>query len=437
MTARLATETRAKRALWAIGFLAAAAVVALLSACQAPSAPPPEISLQNLDQSMIELVGRSRSNVLAAMTSAAAWGRLGEVYHTLEFLPEARVCYERAAALAPESAQWPHLLGLIRLQDDPETAIGLLKRAAALAGTHPDSPHVRLLQALVERGRAGEAARVAKELLAVAPDHPVARLELARMQLASQELAAAAENLDGCVSNRFTRRAALLLLGQVRQRQGDGAAAAELIRQGTALERSLDWPDPFLAEVQSLRVDRHQIADQVNTFLIRGRLAEAASGLSRLLSAAPDDAEGLLLLGRLRYLEKRCPEAEAALRRHLQVQPDSLNGHMQLALALLCQKRWADAVASLRRVLQLKPELAPAHSNLGYALARSGDSPGAIRSYQEALRYSPGDVDAHFALAEELGIAGRKAEALEELDRTLVLAPADARGAKLRERLTR
>ncbi len=405
--------------------------------CKPPAAPPPEISIQNLDGAMADLVARSRSNVLAAMASGPAWGRLGEVYHTLEFTAEARLCYERAAALAPESASWPHLLGLLRLHDDAEAAIELLKRAAALAGNQPDSPRVRLLQALVERGRTAEAAQVVDNLLAAAPGHPVARLELGRMQLARQDLAAASENFGACVSNRYTQRAALLLLGQVRQRQGDEAAAAELTRQGTAMERSLDWPDPFLAEVQALRVDRHQAADQINRHLIRGRLTDAAAGLSRLLAAAPDDPEGLLLLGRLRYLEKRCAEAEQALRRHLEVQPDSLNGHLQLGLALLCQKRWTDGAASFRRVLQLKPEFAAAHSNLGYALARSGDSPGAIRSYEEALRYSPGDVDAHFALAEELGIAGRRAEALERLERATTLAPADPRVAKLRERLLR
>ena len=67
-------------------------------------------------------------------------------------------------------------------------------------------------------------------------------------------------------------------------------------------------------------------------------LSEAEAALARLLASASDDPEGLLLLGRLRYLQRNCPEAEAVLRRHLSARPDSLNGLMQLAFAQLCQQ---------------------------------------------------------------------------------------------------
>src|SRR6185503_9767447 len=101
--------------------------------------------------------------------------------------------------------------------------------------------------------------------------------------------------------------------------------------------------------------------------------------LGRLLAAFPDDPEGLLLLGRLRYLERNCPEAEQAFRRHLRIQPNSLNGLIQLGLSLLCQQRWNDAAAVLDQAITLKPDFAQAHSNLGYARSRAGDSAGAIR----------------------------------------------------------
>ncbi len=414
---------------WVMGVL-----VVVLTGCRPVVSPPPEVSVENLDRAMVALVERSRSNVVANAESADAWGRLGQVYHSLEFSGEAKTCYARASQLSPTSGKWLHLLALVRLQDEPEAAVALLRRAAERSGPSPDISWVRLLQALVERGQLAETRPVLDRLLAASPNHAVARLELGRLQLGRQELAAAAENLFVSSSNRLTRKSALLLLGQVRQRQGDESGAEALIREANALERPPDWPDPYLAEVQALRIDRNQMADQINAHLVRGRLTEAATGLRNLLAALPNDPEGLLLLGRLRFLEKKCPEAEEALRRHLAVQPNSLNGQMQLSLALLCQNRWSDAVTALRGVLAIKPEFAPAHANLGYALARAGDSDGAIRSYREALRFNPGDAESHFALSEELGLVGRKGEAMEHLSRAVALAPDDPRGPKLRER---
>lgn len=398
---------------------------------------PPVIDGANLDPAMARLVAEARAAVLADRRAAAGWGRLGQVLHTLEFTAEARVCYERAAALAPDVPRWAHLLGLLRLQDDPDAGLVLLRRAAALAKGQPDASEVRLAQALVERGQWEEAGPVLDALQGRRPDHPVAALERARISLARQQLPQAEASLAVALTNAFTRRAALLLQGQVRQRQGDGAVAARLTAEAGALPRPLDWPDPYLREVQALRVDRSQAADQINGLLVQGRLAEAATRLDRLLAAAPNEAEGLLLLGRLRYLEKRCREAEEALRRHLDVQEQSVNGWMQLSLALLCQERWADGATALRRVLALKPEFAPAHANLGYALARGGDSAGAILAYREVLRLSPGNAEAHFALAEELGLSGRTEEALTHLERAAALSPGDPRLVRLRERLAR
>jgi hypothetical protein len=60
-------------------------------------------------------------------------------------------------------------LSLLQLQDQPEEAIRGLARAAELAGSQPDAPRVRLMQALVERGRFDEAAGPIRALLARNP----------------------------------------------------------------------------------------------------------------------------------------------------------------------------------------------------------------------------------------------------------------------------
>jgi len=398
---------------------------------------PPAVPAVALDPQLATLIATSRQAVVVAPKSAEAWGRLGQAFHAADFFAEARVCYEKAGGLDARQAGWPHLLGLLQLQEQPEASLTNLARAAELAGTQTDAPRVRLAQALVERGHIDEAARHLQFLLTANPTHPAARLEMARVLLARNELERAAESLAPCATNVYTARPAMLLLSQIRQRQGDTQSAASLARRAAAMPRPFDWPDPWQREVQGRRADRQKLQDQANGLLMQQRLKEAEAVLVKLLRVFPDDPEGLLLLGRLRFQERRCPEAEEALRRHLALQPASLHGSFQLGLALLCQQRWDDAAAALRATIALKPDFAQAHYNLGYALSGAGNTTGAIASYREALRSRPGDAETHLALAEELHRAGQTADALHHVNRSAELNPSDPRVAQLRQRIER
>jgi tetratricopeptide (TPR) repeat protein len=415
-------------------FVLLTALGVFLTGCERGVAPP-QPSTASLDRPLASLIETSRQAVAAAPKSAEAWGRLGQVFHAAEFFADAQICYAKATELDMHSARWPHLLGLLQLQEKPDAAFASLARAVELTGNQPDAPRLRLAQALVERGRFDDAARHLDALLAAVPDHSGARLEKARVLFARGELDRAAEALQPCATNIFTRRPATLLLSQIRQRQGSVEMAAVLARSAAAQPRPFDWPDPWLREALSLRADRAKLEDQVNGLLMQQRLPQAEVALAKLLNTYPDDTEGLLLLGRLRYLERKCPEAEEAYRRHLTVQPSSLNGLIQLAIAILCQERWADAAAVLRQALALKPDFAQAHSNLGLALSRLGDRAGAITSYRDALRSNPGDVGAHLALADELQRAGQTGEAVQHIKRASELNPDDPRVKTLREQI--
>jgi tetratricopeptide (TPR) repeat protein len=399
--------------------------------------PPPDVPLTSLDPSLARMIQTSRQAILIQANSADAWGHLGEAFHAAEFHAEAQTCYARAAQLDFRSARWPHLLGLLQLQDLPDAALANLNRATELAGTTTDAPRLRLAQALVERGRFREAAIHLNALLDGNAGHAAARLELARVRLAENQLASAAEILQPCITNAYTGRAAHFLLGQIRAREGNAEVATALARQAAAMTRPSDWPDPFLREVQNLRADRSKLSEQANLLLIQRRFPEAEAILADLLMKLPDDAEALLLLGRLRIQQRRCAEAEPLFRRHLAVQTNSLNGLVQLGLALFCQQHWNDAAAAFERAVVLKPDFAQAHYNLGLARARSHDSAGAIRSYREALRCSPGDAATHAALAEELILVGHFDEALTHADRALAVETNHPKAKAARERALR
>jgi tetratricopeptide (TPR) repeat protein len=399
--------------------------------------PPPDVPLTLLDPSLARTIQTSRQTVLTRAQSADAWGQLGQAFHAAEFHAEARTCYARAAQLDSRSARWPHLLGLLQLQDLPDAALANLNHAAEHAGTATDAPRLRLAQAFFERGRFLEAENNLNALLSGNPGHAAARLELARIRLSENRLVSAAQLLQPCLTNAYTGRAAHFLLGQVRAREGNAEAATMLARQAAAMARPLDWPDPFLREVQSLRADRSKLSEQANLLLIQRRFSEAEAILTNLLKKLPEDAEALLLLGRLRLQQRRCAEAEPLFQRHLAIQANSLNGLVQLGLALFCQQRWNDAATAFERALVLKPDFAQAHYNLGLARARAHDSAGAIRSYREALRCSPGDAATHAALADELLLVGSFDEALIQADRAIALEPNHPKAKAAREQALR
>ena len=400
------------------------------------SVEPPRVITSSLDKPLISLIETTRQAVVSAPESAMAWGRLGQAFHATEFVAEAQSCYQHAIQLDSRAPAWPHLLGVLQLQDQPEAAFANLARAADLAGVRTDASRVRLVQTLVERGRYDDALKHIDLLLVSEPVHAGARLQKARIQFIRGEIDAAADTIQPCLTNAFTRRPAALLFAQILHRNGEVEAAAQLTRGATAMPRPFDWPDPFVREMQSLRLDRQRLEDQVNGLLVAQRLPEAEVALDRLIAVFPDSPEGLLLLGRLRIQQRQCTEAENTLRRHLTLQPNSLNGTIQLGLALLCQERWQDTAVILRGAITLKPDFAQAHFNLGYALSRTGDSVAAILSFREALRCSPGNANAHTALAEELFKSGDPTSASAHVQRALELNPNDFKARVLRDRLS-
>ena len=406
-----------------------AIAVLLLAGCQR-AVEPPMVPTTSLDPALASLVADARQAVVSAPKSAEAWGKLGQALHAAEFLPEARQCYRSAAELDPRAPRWPHLLGVLELADDFESGVLNLQRAVELGGAQSGASRLRLGQVLLERGQNDEALDQLNLLLAQDDQSLSAKLTLARALIAANQPDKAASTLQG-----IPTRDATMLLAQIRQRQGDAIESVRLVRLASTLQDTQESPDPFLNEVLSLRADARSLADHANALLVQRRSADAETVINRLLQNYPGNAEGLLLLGRLRYQQQRCTEAEEAFRRHLVAEPKSLNGLLQLTLAQFCQQRWGEAVSTLKQAIALKPDSAPAHYNLGYALLRTGDSAGGIAALREAVRCEPGDARSRLALADALRRTGDAAGARVQLERVLEANPSQTTARQMLDRL--
>jgi tetratricopeptide (TPR) repeat protein len=419
--------------LWSLGIGILMAGVWLLVFPRHPA--PPVVPLGAIDPALRHLIETSRVAVARAPKSATAWGKLGQALHAAEFKPEAQMCYSNAVRREPQNFRWHYLLGVTELQGNQELALQHLTRATELVGDKSDSPRFQLARAFVEQGQFEKAAPHLERLITANPNHAAARVELARVHLARGALREATRMLQPAMTNQLTMRAGLLLSAQIAQRNGQAELATQISSRAAPLPRAADWPDTVLREVQSLRTDRVHLADQAHGYIQQQRLPEAETALQKLLSSFPGDPEGLLLLGRLRFLERRCAEAESAYRQHLRAQPNSLNGLIQLGLALMCQEQWTNAAAVLEQAVAIKPDFGQAHHNLGAVRSKMGDAAGAIRAFRDALRANPGEINAHLSLASELANVGQLEEAKEHVQSAAALNPKDPRVLKAREQL--
>ena len=428
------------RAVWA-----AAVIIAVIAAWLGNThlqsgwsgAVVPTIPLAQLDAASALLIQQHLDAVKASPTSAAAWGRLGEILRTSDFYDDARRCLNEAARRDPNEARWPYLSGLTMASRDPAKAVEQWRRAVAICGNEPPVPRLRLARLLAEGGDWAAASRELTELLGARPDYPPALLTLAFAAQAEGRLTNALTLAEKCTNSAYTARAAWTLLGALHQRLGDTNAAQSAIRSAAAVPPDLPPPDPFAAELQNLRDDARSLRNQAEQFQAAGKLQEAAVLIKQLVEQQPQFSETWLILGRQLYLQRQPVAAEQACRRYLEMEPQAANGHFQLGMSLLAQNRFADAAGAFEQAIRLNPALAPAFFNLGFARMKAGRNREAVPAFQEAIRLSPEHIDSYILLADLYLQLGRKAEAVALTERAGALNPTDQRITILRERIAK
>jgi tetratricopeptide (TPR) repeat protein len=359
------------RKAWVAGLVLVAIWLAYVA--QRPGEPqPPAISVASLNPAVAKLIQSALLEVRAAPRSGEAWGKLGSVLMHYEFVQETRWAFEVAEALSPREPRWPHLHGLALSTRDVALATEKFRRAASLAGERPDSPRLRLAQALAERGRNEEAEAQFQTLLRQTPIHPPALLGLARLRQAQGRLAEATNHLAGCLRDPHTARSAHALLAAIEQALGNALAAAAAAHASATLPADAPWPDPWWTEALAYRVGRKALIEDATALMDQGSLPEALAALDRATRDYPQDEEAWYLLGWALNQRQRPGDAERALREHLRLSPQSPKGRAQLAVALLGQQRHAEAAGVLQAALKLKPTWRELHSNLGFACVQLG-----------------------------------------------------------------
>jgi protein O-GlcNAc transferase len=191
-----------------------------------------------------------------------------------------------------------------------------------------------------------------------------------------------------------------------------------------------------------------------------GRLADAERLYRQILTAQPNHADALHLLGVIAHQAGRhdvavelirqsiainptnpfaysnlgetyraigrLDEAAASHRRALELKPDYPDAHYNLGITLRDRGQLDESIAAYRRALQLKPNYPEAHNNLGTVLTDRGDLDEAIASYRRALQLKPDYPEAHNNLGTGLKDRGELDEAIAAYQRALQIEPSEA-----------
>lgn len=394
---------------------------------------PPVLDLQGADPEVAAAIEKARAAVHAAPRSGPAWGKLAMVLFANGFVAESKVCFAQAKRYDPGEPRWPYYLGEILSYGAPEAAIVELKRAVDLDTREP-APRLRLAGLLLGQGQLDEAETHYRALLQREPANTWAHLGMGQVAVARGQHAESVAALEHAASRPETEKTARQVLGQVRHRLGNEAAAAEQARRASQLPDPGGWPEPWLDELWQHEIGQKQRLRRADDLVRQGQ-ASAAMGLLRQITYRdPGCGEAWLKLGMALVKTDKPTETESALANAVRLLPDSADAHLHLGLVLFRKNEFAAAAASFRKAVALRPGYALAHYDLGHALERLGDQTAAAGAFRQALRCRPDFADAHRDLGALLIATGQPAQARQHLQQACELNPADPTASSLLEK---
>jgi tetratricopeptide (TPR) repeat protein len=315
---------------------------------------------------------------------------------------EALVAADAAAKADASSARAHYLRGTaLAAGNHFDDAVAALNEAIRL---NPKYVSAQLELAQVERARGERAAAVeaSKQAVGSAPADPVARLILVRNLIANRELARAETELTALLKQYPNVGAVHAQMGLVQQAAHNDTAGAR-----RSFERALQL-DPKSTEALTGLVGLD--------LLVAKKPADAFARIDAALKAAPDDPDLLMLAGRTYTSTKDYAKAEASYRRVMEIAPQRLGAYTALGQLLVTQARVDDALKEFDAFLAQQPKSAGTLTLTGMLLRGQGKLVEAQQRYERAV-----EADPRAAVAAN-NLAGLYAESGSNLDAALKLA---------------
>jgi tetratricopeptide (TPR) repeat protein len=278
----------------------------------------------------------------------------------------ALLCFQKAAAMAPQFPQAHYNLGVAFGQAGRnDDALKSFQKAASLAPGFAEA-HANLGTALLEAGRLEEAVTTLVKAAKLAP----------RIAAVHNSLGAALKQQGRLKEAAQAYRAALALAPAYPEALCNLAAVLcdmGALDEATALCRSAIERAPSLAKA-------HNIMGVI--LKDQDRLDEAAECFKTAIALAPREPEPYVNLGNVLTAQGQHDQPVLLCRQAAALAPESADAQNNLGTALYAAGRLEDAIACFRRAIALRPDEAPGHFHLGMALLARGDMAAGWREYE-------------------------------------------------------
>jgi tetratricopeptide (TPR) repeat protein len=253
------------------------------------------------------------------------------------------------------------------------------------------------------------AQNLCKSALAMAPDDPMLREQLAALEQLSGDLAAAATNAQRSVDLLPSSSEDWTQLGVILAKQQKYEDAAADFRRAFQLNPEDVWALQNLA--QSLKD--------------LGRRDEAIREYRHALAVNPRFGLAWLGLGQMFEKMGRKAEAEDCYRKALLNRNRIFRAPELTTLARFCASRggYEAAAANYEDAIKLNPSDATLYVEAGQNLSAWGHHAEAEQRYSEAVKLSPDSIQAHFLFGLELGRDGKPADAAGQFREAVRIMP--------------
>ena len=323
---------------------------------------------------------------------AVAWGQLGRVFHSHQYLAEAMECYAMASAHAPGDYEWPYYMGRIyadRYQYEP--AIAAYERAAELNPTYA-STFLALGNLHLQSGNKEKARESFSRLAKLQPQLNHGYLGLAQIAFDSRDFKNAIKLLSDAASRNPEDFRAHSLLGQAYQHIGE----AQKARHHLAIVQSLNrrdqrakhvvFDDPLYHEMLASNTTDAAVRERLQAALGTGQFEVAIRLAEQLCRRQPKDAARVHLLA---VAHKQANNYEAALERverALSLDSSLTDAHLTKAQLLIILRRHREAVDLLDWIVAKNPKSFNGHYYRGAAQVLSGQYDAAVESFRHAIQ---------------------------------------------------
>ncbi|HVN34176.1 MAG TPA: XrtA/PEP-CTERM system TPR-repeat protein PrsT [Casimicrobiaceae bacterium] len=346
-------------------------------------------------------------------------------------LPEAIALLEKARLLRGQTVTaGAYLADLLLRQREPDKALAVAKDVASRAPSDFSALRARALAELAV-GDNRNARQTLSVMAPLAGFDPEMNVEIARLQFAAGDSAAASFSLDKVLKDHPDRLPALALLAEVQIASGDLAKAEQNAKRiGERFPASGVGPrltgdiaavrGQYAAAIASYRIalDKNKSSDTAlriyGAYLASKEPAKGIAFLEQWSKANPDDWAALRVLADGQLTAGNLVSARAGYERLLKERGDDpyvLNNLAQVAI------RQGDkaAVGYAERAYQRASTDPAIIDTLGWALVKNGQVERGTGLLRDARLRDSSNPDIRFHLAAALAAAGRDTEARSEL----------------------